>query len=177
MKRNTGSSIAILAMLLTASSARAASTAREKIASVHYLVGTWNCAHTVGAFSGKYTTTYSNALGDLWLRQTYDFPATQTAGNVEPARQAETLMGYDERRQTWVRFFAMSNGQYFSIRMTDTDDGWAWKYVSFFKTQKPETPGSDATLTKKSDREYVIEGPSYPENGTVVTEHHVCKKM
>jgi hypothetical protein len=61
--------------------------------------------------------------------------------------------------------------------MTDTDDGWAWKYASFFRTQKPETPGSDATLTKKSDREYVIDGPSYPEKGTVVTEHHVCKKL
>jgi hypothetical protein len=62
-------------------------------------------------------------------------------------------MGYDEARKAWVRFFAMSNGQYFPIRMTETGNGWAWKYVSFFKTQKPETPGSDAMLTRKSDTE------------------------
>jgi hypothetical protein len=61
--------------------------------------------------------------------------------------------------------------------MTETGDGWAWKYVSFFKTQKPETPGADATFTKKSDTEYAVDGPTYPENGTLVTEHHVCKKM
>lgn len=51
------------------------------------------------------------------------------------------------------------------------------QYVSFFKTQKPETPGSDATLTRRSDTEYAVDGPTYPENGTLVTEHHVCKKL
>ena len=62
--------------------------------------------------------------------------------------------------------------------MTDTtDSGWSWKYVSFFKTQNPEAPGSDATFSKKSDSEYVVGGPSYEQNGTRVTEHHVCKKV
>ena len=41
----------------------------------------------MGTFSGIYTTTYANVLGNLWLKQTYDFPATQT----EPARQAESF--------------------------------------------------------------------------------------
>jgi hypothetical protein len=165
--------VATTAILLAAFSAGAVPTARDKIAAVHYLVGTWSCAHTVGTFSGTYTTTYTNVLGSLWLKQTYDFPADKS----EPARQAECLMGYNEQKQAWVRFFAMSNGQYFSIRMTETGDGWAWKYVSFFRTQKPETPGADATFTKKSDTEYAVDGPTYPENGTLVTEHHVCKKM
>ena len=49
--------------------------------------------------------------------------------------------------------------------------------MSFFKTQNPETPGSDATFSKKSDSEYVVDGPSYEQNGTRVTEHHVCKKL
>lgn len=170
--RRTMGSIVVTLFFAAAAAADAAPTAREKIAAARYLLGTWSCVHTVGTFTGKYTTTYRNVLGDLWLEQTYDFPATQE----EPARQAETLMGYDERRQAWVRFFAMSNGQYFSIRMTETERGWDWKYVSFFKLKNPETPGSDATFTKKSDTEYTIDGPSYPENGTVVTEHHVCKK-
>ena len=85
-------------------------------------------------------------------------------------------MGYDAGRKAWVRFFANSTGQYFSIRMTDTDDGWSWKYVSFFKTTRPETPEPDATFAKKSAREYVIDGPSYDQNGARVTEHHRCQK-
>jgi len=53
--------------------------------------------------------------------------------------------------------------------MTETDSsGWSWKYVSFFKTQNPETPGSDATFAKKSDSEYAVDGPSYEQNGTRV---------
>jgi hypothetical protein len=154
-----------------------AATAQEKMASVDYLVGTWNCGHTVGTFSGKYTTTYTKVLGGVWLKQTYDFPAQQTTERNEPAIAAETLMGYDERRQAWVRFFANSLGQYFSIRMTETDNGWSWKYVSFFKRTTPETPDPDATFTKKSDSEYVIDGPSYEQNGTRVTEHHSCHKL
>ena len=177
MTRNPGLLVAVAAAFLAAATcADASPAAQQKIAAVQYLVGTWNCAHTVGMFSGIYTTTYSKPLGDLWLRQTYDFPPKQIAES-EPAVHAEFIMGYDERRQAWVRFGAISTGQYFAIRMTDTDDsGWSWKYVSFFKTQNPETPGSDATFSKKSDSEYVVDGPSYEQNGTRVTEHHVCKK-
>ncbi len=178
MKRNLGLFATVAATFFSASAcADASPAAQQKLASVQYLVGTWNCAHTVGTFSGTYTTTYAKALGDLWLKQTYDFPARQRA-QPEPAVHGEWLMGYDERRQAWVRFGAMSTGQYFAIRMTDTGDGgWSWKYVSFFKLQNPETPGSDATFTKKSDSEYAVDGPSYEQNGTRVTEHHVCKKV
>jgi hypothetical protein len=66
--------------------------ARE-MASVNYLIGTWNCAHRVGTFSGKYTTTYSKTLGEHWLRETWDFPAQNTAERKEAAVTAEALMG------------------------------------------------------------------------------------
>jgi len=169
--------VVFVAALFSASSAQAAPTARQKIASVQYLVGTWRCAHTVGTFSGTYTTTYASALGDLWLRQAYDFPPRQLQENQQ-AEHAEALFGYDEGRQTWVRFLTLSTGQYFAMRMTDAGGGgWSWKYVSFFPRKTAETPGSDATFTKKSDAEYAIDGPTYPENGTLVTEHHVCKKQ
>ena len=152
-------------------------TAQQALSSTDYLVGTWNCGHTVGSFSGKYTTIYTRVLGDRWLKQTYDFPAVQSGPGAEPAIAAEVLMGYDEGRQAWVRFFANSLGQYFAIRMTDTGNGWTWKYISFFPRTKPETPEPDATLTKKSATEYTIDGPTYPENGVTVTEHHVCQKV
>jgi hypothetical protein len=162
--------------LLGTASARAESTT-GKMATVDYLVGTWSCAHTVGSFSGTYRTTYAKILGGLWLRQTYEFPPRQFGVNDAPVN-AEFLIGYDERRQSWVRFGATSTGQYFAIRMTDMPGGgWSYKYVSFFNRQQPETSESDATFTKKSDSEYVVEGPTYPENGVRVTEHHVCTKM
>ena len=176
MKRNLSSIAAAAVLVLAATSSASASlSAQQELASVRYLVGTWACAHTVGTFSGTYTTTYAYALGNLWLRQTYDFPPNQIQESGAPV-QAEYLIGYDEQRQGWVRFGAMSNGQYFAIRMTGTDSGWSWKYVSFFKTSRPETPGSDATFTKKTDSEYAVDGPSYTKDGLPVTEHHVCKK-
>jgi hypothetical protein len=184
MKRNLALPSAVAALVLVTlvcpdaiTTAQQKATAREKMASVNYLVGNWSCAHTVGTFSGKYTTTYTKVLGNLWLKETYDFPPQQTAERTEPAIAAEALIGYDEYRQAWVRFFANSLGQYFSIRMTETGNGWSYKYISFFKTTKPETPEADATFTRKSDTEYLIDGPTYPENGTQVTEHHSCHKL
>src|SRR5579872_3341163 len=78
----------------------------EKMAMVNYLVGSWSCMHTVGGFSGKYTTKYAIVLGDLWLRQTYDFPPGQFGSKDTPAVTAEALIGYDQNRGQWVRFFA-----------------------------------------------------------------------
>jgi hypothetical protein len=150
--------------------------APQELTTVDYLVGTWNCAHTVGTFSGTYRTTYAKVLGGNWLQQTYDFPAQTANGRNDPASTAVALMGYDERRQTWVRFFANSGGQYFPIRMTDTGNGWSWKYSTFFTRTTPETPQADAAFTRKSDVEYTIDGPTYPQEGTIVTEHHVCRK-
>src|SRR5207244_1433678 len=70
---------------------------------------------------------------------------------------AKYFIGYDERHQAWVRFGAMSTGQYFAIRMTDDGKGgWGWKYVSFFPRTTPETSGSDATFTRKSDTQYTV---------------------
>ena len=169
--------LAVVAVAFFAATAAWAESAPQKMTSVDYLVGTWSCAHTVGTFSGTYKTSYAKTLGGAWLKQTYEFPPRQFGDN-EPPVNAEFVFGYDERRQAWVRFGAISNGQYFAIRMTDTPGGgWSYKYVSFFNRQQPETSDSDATFTKKSDTEYVVEGPSYPENGVRVTEHHQCRKI
>jgi|GraSoiStandDraft_8_1057269.scaffolds.fasta_scaffold2088576_1 hypothetical protein len=64
----------------------------------------------------------------------------------------------------------------FEIRMTDTLNGWAFKYSTFYPRTRPETAEPDATFAKKSDTEYTIEGPTYPEGVAKVTEHHICHK-
>ena len=98
-------------------------TAQEKLASVDYLLGSWKCAHTVGTFAGEYTTTWARVLGGRWLKETYDFPPRNFGGSNETTVTAEALIGYDEPRGKWVRFFAASTGDYFPIRMKDTGGG------------------------------------------------------
>ncbi|GEM_PF-1992610 len=158
--------VVVATLLLCAPPRAQAQSDPAAMKSVQYLVGRWNCAHTVGDFSGVYTTSFSNALDNTWLKQRYDFPPTAT----EPAWYGEFYLGYDRRSPRWVRFGAMSTGQYFG--MVSKDGGtttMAWTY---------RLPGAntEATWTKKSDTEFTIDGPSYPENGKTVTEHHVCKK-
>jgi hypothetical protein len=167
MKRTLCVLAVVATTVLAPSNVSSAPTAQEGMKSVQYLVGTWRCAHTVGDFSGTYTETFANALDGRWLRQTYEFPAT----NSEPAVRAEYFFEYDQRVPRWVRFGAHSNGQYYGMYSKSAGTAeWVWNYVL------PSSGASPATWTKKSDAEYTIDGPSYPENGRTVTEHHTCKK-
>ena len=168
MKRIFGLFAALgVAALAGSSGASAAPTAQEGMGQIQFLVGTWNCAHTVGDFSGTYAETFAKALDGRWLKQTYEFPATST----EPAVRAEYFIEYDQRVPRWVRFGAHSNGQYYGMYSTSpVGPTWAWNYV--LPTAKGTT-----TWTKRSNTEYTIDGPEYPENGKLVTEHHRCTKV
>jgi hypothetical protein len=176
--------VAALVLAALASSATAApaawtqrtpTTIRSAIASRGFLLGRWHCAFTVGRDGGVYETTWTRILDGLWLKQTYD-QARQP--NAFPFK-AEYVVGYDQLRKQWIRFGAMTTGQYFAIRMVDTGaGGWRWKYASFFPRRKPAAPGFDARFTRKTDTLYTIDGPTYPnESGDLVTEHHVCRKV
>jgi hypothetical protein len=93
------------------------------------------------------------------------FPVTGEGG----AARAEYFIGYDARRDGWVRFGAMTTGQYFAMLGKRVDNVWSWNYVL------PGLFGS-AAYTKTSHAEFTVDGPSHPENGKPVTEHHVCRK-
>lgn len=167
MKRNVIRIAAVFTALAGASSSlHAQSAAQREMQFAQFFVGTWNCAHTVGGFSGTYVTTIQNSLDNRWLKQTYDFP---TLGDASGPAHAEYFIGYDPRNQTWLRFGAMTDGQYFAMRGKRSGDTWTFGYVL------PGTSGS-AVYTKKSETEYTVEGPSYTENGKSVTEHHTCRK-
>ena len=157
---------AIATALVASASAQTRPTGTDKLQSAAFLVGTWNCKHTVGDFSGTYITTYASTLGDRWLKQTYDFPAT--GEDAQPVH-AEYFLGYDVRVDRWVRFGAHNNAQYYGMFGKRADNVWSWSYVL------PGTSGS-AVWTRQSDVEYTVDGPSYPQNGKVVTEHHACRK-
>ena len=166
MKRNALLLTLVTTMLLAASSSVSADPgAPQEMKDAQFFLGTWSCTHTEGQVSGTYTTTITNALDNLWFKQTYDFAAT----SADPGFQAEYFFGYDPRVQRWVRFGAMSSGMYFAMVGKRTNDTWSWTYVL-------PAANASAVYTKKSDSEYTVEGPSYTMNGAPVTEHHVCKK-
>lgn len=153
--------------------ALAAMTPQQAIDAHAYLIGTWNCTYTVGDEGGSYTTTWSRVLDGMWLKQTYDQPKQPRA---EPFK-AEYFVGYDPRAGQWVRFGAMTTGQYFAIRMTDTPDGWGWRYVSLFRAPRADNGPYDTTFTRKADAYYTVDGPTYPNaKGAMQTEHHQCRK-
>jgi hypothetical protein len=148
----------------------------SEIASRRFLIGTWHCTFTVGNEGGSYSTTWSTVLGGLWLRQTYDQPKQARAS----AFKADYLVGYDPDRRGWVRFGAMTTGQYFTIRMVDTGNGgWGWTYVSLFGGRRSTPrPDYDARFVRRNDALYTIDGPTYEnESHVTVTEHHVCHKI
>jgi hypothetical protein len=157
---------AVGTMVLSGSSClHAQSSPPTEMQFAQFLVGTWSCSHTVGDFSGTYTTTITNTLGNRWLRQTYDFPASAS----RPAIQGEFFFGYDPRNKHWLRTGAMSDGLYFTMVGVLRDNAWYYGYVL------PGAAGT-AVYTKKSNSAYTVDGPSYPENGRTVTEHHSCRK-
>jgi hypothetical protein len=168
--KNFGTSAALAAALLCApAAAPAQTTADTAMQSARYLVGSWTCTHAIDTTpQGTSTMTFAPALEGRWLKQNWDFPAAGTS----PAVRSEYLLGYDPRVSRWVRFGAHSNGMYFGMVTTSaTDRAWAWRYVLPGNGTKPET-----IWTKKSDTEFTIDGPTYPVNGTPVTEHHGCTK-
>lgn len=166
----TSVSMAAIATVLSAVTAAAQTrpTAQEQaeLQTAQFLVGKWTCRHTVGDFAGTYTTTFTSALGSTWLEQVQDFPAS----GGDAAVHTEYFFGYDGRLPQWVRFGAHSNAQYYGMIGKRADNVWSWSYVL------PGRTGS-AVWTKQADTEYTIDGPTYPQNGKMVTEHHDCRKV
>ena len=166
MDRTYVTLVGIAAVFATAPvSAQTRASDKDEMQLAQFLVGKWNCKHTVGDFSGTYTTTYTSAMGGAWIGQVYDFPATASEAPVH----AEYFLSYDGRIPQWVRFGAHSNAQYYGMVGERLGNIWSWNYV---------LPGRSGSVvwTKKSDTEYAVDGPSYPQAGKMVTEHHTCTK-
>ncbi|HVH09184.1 MAG TPA: hypothetical protein VM736_05250 [Gemmatimonadales bacterium] len=156
-----------VALVLAAVSASAQGlTADDEGQAAQFLVGKWTCTHTAGDFSGAYTMVYTSVFGGRWLKQTFEFPATGEG----PAVETEYFLSYDARIPQWVRFGAHSNGQYYGTVGKRAGNVWSWTYVLPGR-------GASAVWTKKSAVEYAVDGPSYPQGGKVITEHHSCRKV
>ncbi len=167
MNRTSIVSMAIATVLAAGpASAQTRPKDKEEMQFAQFFVGRWDCKHSVGDFSGIYSTTYTPTMGNAWIEQVYDFPAT---GSDAPVH-ADYFLGYEARVNQWVRFGAHSNAQYYGMLGTRADNVWSWSYVL------PGLSGR-AVWTKQSDTEYTVDGPTYPANGKMVTEHHTCRKV
>lgn len=74
-------------LLCVSADLRAQNATDGELAAAGFLVGTWQCSHTVGDFAGTYTTTISNTLENRWFRQTYLFPASANRSEVRAESQ------------------------------------------------------------------------------------------
>lgn len=155
-------------LLAVSSAARASPSVSEAMQSVQYLVGTWNCAHTVGDFSGTYVMSFAKDLGDRWLKQTWDFPATAT----DPEIHSEYFLGYDPRLPGWIHFGAPHQR---SVLCDENDEpGQRTLVVAVRASWHQWQCDMDQEVGRRvRDRR----PPEYPQDGKLVTEHHLCKKL
>jgi len=128
-----------------------------------FLVGSWQCADTVGDYTASYTITVTKALDGRWLREIY-----QWHDATPRALSGEYFLSYDPRVKKWIRIGAMNDGMYFSMVGVRAGDDWTFGYAL-------PGPGT-AVYSRRSDTDYTVLGPTYKENGKVVTEHHGCHK-
>ena len=127
-------------------------------------------------YGGAGTDTLSYAIAVEELTRVDSSVAITVAAHHSLGTLPIYSFGSEDQRREWLPDLA-SGRKLAAFGLTETDAGFSWKYVSLSKDRKPETPGSDATLTRRSNAEYSIDGPSYPENGVQVTEHHLCRKQ
>lgn len=156
---------ALAAVSLRSQTLIAQGMAADEQRAADFLIGSWQCADTVGEYNGAYTITVTRALGDRWLREIYQWQNP----SASRALSGEYFLSYDPRVKKWIRIGAMNDGMYFSMVGVHTGDDWTFGYA---------LPGPGNTVyTRKSDSEYTVLGPTYKENGKPVTEHHGCHKV
>jgi len=155
---------ALGAGLLATSTAAAQGMKADDASAADFLVGSWQCADTVGDYTGAYTITVTKALDGRWLREIYQWHNAATSRELS----GEYFLSYDPRVKKWIRIGAMNDGMYFSMVGVRAGDEWTFGYAL-------PGPGT-AVYSKRSDTEYTVLGPTYKENGKLVTEHHGCQK-
>ncbi|HZI41247.1 MAG TPA: hypothetical protein VFD67_06070, partial [Gemmatimonadaceae bacterium] len=150
--------------LLATSTAAAQGMKADEENAADFLVGSWQCADTVGDYNGSYTITVTKALSGRWLREIYQWHNAA----APRALSGEYFLSYDPRVKKWIRIGAMNDGMYFSMVGVRAGDDWTFGYAL-------PGPGT-AVYSRRSDTDYTVLGPTYKENGKVVTEHHGCHK-
>lgn len=152
--------LAALAASLGAAPAQAAPPNAGQMATLSYLLGTWDCTWTAGPASGSLVATFSNVMDGAWIEET---EAVQKSG-------AEVVMtmhftGYDTAGKRWLHAGPNADGSY---EVAQSDDFVTWHSVI-------PSGGEPATIDKRSNTEYILNEP-FTQDGKALTYRNDCKK-
>lgn len=81
----------------------------------------------------------------------------------------EYVIGHDARTKQWARLGAMDDGSYWVMAAPRHEDTLTYSYMSSAASAK-------TLYIRRGPDAYVVERPSYPEHGKIITEHHSWRR-
>jgi hypothetical protein len=147
---------AALVVLLCAVPAQAS----DPLASLSYLVGSWNCTFNSGAQHVKYTATYDYVMGNNWIRERDAW--TGGSGDVG-------LTTYEPKTNTWTEIVAENERSTTVFRATGSDGGHR-VYQSVYPNAL-----LNLVFDRVSDTEYTLHFHGTYE-GKAMTSYDTCDK-
>jgi hypothetical protein len=145
-----------LALMGCAAQARAA----DPMASLGYLVGTWNCTYRAGSQQTAYTATFAYAIGNNWMRER----DTSTSG-----AGGENFITYQPTEHAWTSVVIGSDRTTTLFRANGGDD----KHIAY-RSVYPNANLSDV-FDRVSPTKYTLHF-SGTVNSQPVTSVDVCTK-
>ena len=100
-----------ITLLLMIALSAAAAQAADPLASLHFLIGNWNCSYRAGKTHVDYKATFSSDLGGNWLRENDSWAhGGSDLGMItyQPARHGWTSVIVEPERSSFV-FLAKGN--------------------------------------------------------------------
>jgi len=150
-------SAAVVLTLLCAAPAGAA----DPLASLSYLVGTWNCTYNAGTQQIKYTAAYDYVMGNNWMRER----DALTGGGSDVG-----LTTYEPKTNTWTEVGA-ENGRSTTVFRAKGSDGGHRVYQSVYPNAL-----LNLTFDRVSDTKYTLHFHGTYE-GKTMTSFDVCAKQ
>jgi opacity protein-like surface antigen len=112
----------ILAAALLALLCVAPASAADPLASLSYLVGSWNCTYNAGTQHVKYSATYAYVMGNSWMRE-----RDRWAGSDSDVG----LTTYEPKTDTWTEV-VLENDRSTTVFRSKGSDGGHRVYQSIY---------------------------------------------
>jgi len=148
--------VALLALLCMAPA-----KAADPLASLSYLVGTWNCTYNGGGQHLKYTATYDYVMDNNWMRER----DTWAAGGSDVG-----LTTYESKTNTWTEIVAENERSTTIFRAKGSDAGRR-AYQSVYPNAL-----LNLVFARVSDNEYTLHFHG-TYGGTMMTSYDTCAKQ
>jgi len=148
--------IVLFAVLVQAA---AMSATADPLASMHYLVGTWNCTYHAGSMRFDYVNTYTYDQDGRALRQV----ASWTGGSDEE------LIAYDAQHKGWTAVVLDSQGNATAMRAAGSDPN----HIPFRSVYPDDSIAT--TFDRVSTTEYTLHA-TVRSGGKTITSVDTCMR-